>query len=82
MRTSFSHLHLRDWRFLGFIVLSLVTIGLYLESGLGRLEQSGNSWRRIDTEAVRKLIDSGELSGHEADWVHPTRPGEGQSTPR
>jgi hypothetical protein len=79
MQNIVSHLHLRDWRFLGFITLSLTTIGLYLATGLAQLEQSGSGWRRIDTDAVRKLMDSGELSGREADWFHPTRPGEGSS---
>lgn len=84
MRTIVSHLHLRDWRLLGFIALSLATIGLYLAAGLAQLEQSGSGWRRIDTDAVRKRIDSGELSGREADWFHPTRPDEnsGLSTSR
>jgi hypothetical protein len=84
MRNIVSHLHLRDWRFLGFITLSLATMGLYLATGLAQLEQSGSGWRRIDTDAVRKLMDSGELSGREADWFHPTRPGEhpNQSTSR
>ena len=73
MRTIGSHLQLRDWRFLGFIALSLLVIGAYLVTGQAQLEQSGSGWRRIDTGTVRKLIDSGELSGRDADWFHPTR---------
>ena len=72
----FTRWHTRDWRFIGFMVLSLVAIGFYLAASLTRLEQSGSSWRRIDIEAVQRLMDSGELSGREAEWFHSTRPEE------
>jgi len=70
------HCRLRDWRFIGFILLSLSAVCAYLVSGSVQLEQSGDSWRPIDTERVRRLLESGELSGKEAQWFHPTRPDE------
>ncbi len=76
MEILFTHLRTRDWRFIGFMVLSVAAIGLYLAAGLNRLEQSGSSWRRIDIESVQRLMDSGELSEREAEWFHRTRPEE------
>ena len=66
--------HTREWRFIAFMVLSLSAIGLYLAGGAARLEQTGSSWRRIDTERVQQMVESGELSGREAQWFHPVLP--------
>ena len=77
MEFRFTHWRSKDWRFIGFMALSLVAIGFYLAAGLARLEQSGSSWRRIDIDRVQQLMDSGELSGREAEWyTSPTSPEE------
>jgi len=72
----FSHWRSADLRFIGFLLLSLAVIGAYLVTGSARLEPSGESWRRIDIERVQQLMESGELSGREAQWFHPTLPQE------
>ena len=71
-----THWRSRDWRFLAFMALNLAAIGFYLATGSARLEQSGSGWRRIDIERVQKLMDSGELSGQEAQWFHRALPEE------
>ena len=78
------HWKAREWRFLGFAGLNLVAIAMYLGAGLARLEPTGTGWRRVDIDAVRQRMDSGELSGREAQWYHPTRSGErpGRTTGR
>jgi len=55
-----------DWPIITLVVLTLTGIGLYLEVGPTSLEGAG--YRAIDIEAVRKMLDAGELSLHEASW--------------
>jgi hypothetical protein len=76
MWLQLKHWKAREWRFLGLTGLNLVAIALYLGAGLGQLEPTGTTWRRVDIDALRQRMDSGELSGREAQWYHPTRPGE------
>ena len=66
----------RDWRFAGLIATGLVCIALVLaERGPGaRPGEAG--WRRIDTAALLRRVDSGDLSRREAEWQHPARPGD------
>lgn len=76
MVASLKHWKVRDWRFVGWIGLTLLCIGLYLSTaGPGR-ERAHPGWRRIDTVLLQRRIDSGDLSGREAQWYHPARPGE------
>ena len=75
------HWHYREWRFLAFLGLSLAAIGFYLAGGTDRLEQSGSNWRRIDIERVQQMVESGELSGREAQWFHPALPQEHTGVP-
>jgi hypothetical protein len=66
----------RDWRFAGLIALDLLCIGLYLAAGGPEGGQGTGGWRRIDTAAVQRRIDSGDLAGREALWYRPGGQGE------
>ena len=77
MRGLLKHWRSADHRLTALVLLALFGIGGHLVSSLGQLEQTGASWRRIDALALRRLLDSGELSGREADWYHPAKPEEG-----
>ena len=55
-----------DWPIITLVVVNLAGIGLYLEVGPTSLE--GTGYRAIDIEAVRRMLDAGELSLHEASW--------------
>ncbi len=66
------HRHRHDIELLGLVVLLLLSISGYLVDGFGHARQEGASWRHIDTDAVRKLIDAGNLNDREALWYHPT----------
>jgi hypothetical protein len=79
MRVRLTRWRSRDWGFVGLAGLNLAVIVLYLATGLVELGSTGTGWRRVDVDAVRQRIDSGELSGREAQWYHPTRPGERSS---
>ncbi len=69
-------LHRRDAPFLLLVLLTLCAIAMYLGQGsLGGID-TGKAWRRIDTQAVQRLLDAGELSAHEAVWYHESRPDE------
>jgi hypothetical protein len=57
---------IHDWLILILVVVNLVAIGLYLGVGPSTIEGAG--YRVIDFKAVRRLMDSGELSSHEATW--------------
>lgn len=65
--------HRHDLELLVLVGLLLMAIAGHLAEELGSARQEGASWRHIDTEAVRRLIDAGELSDREALWYHPTR---------
>ena len=64
-------LHRHDWELVLLITAMLFTLGGFLAQELGTVSRAGASWRRIDTEAVRKLIQAGDLSDHEAKWYRP-----------
>jgi hypothetical protein len=71
---AFSRTLSHDWPALALVLFNLLGIGLYL--GVGPARQEGTGYRVIDAAAVRRLLDAGELSGREARWYHPARPGE------
>jgi len=71
---SIRRLFRHDWPILSLVAANLAFIGLYL--GVGPPTSDGAGYRVIDTGAVRRLLDSGDLSGREADWYHPTLPRE------
>ena len=70
------HRHRNDLELLALVSVLLLVITGYLADGIGSARQEGASWRHIDTEAVRSLIDAGDLSDHEALWYHPASPPE------
>lgn len=76
MNSSIKHWKPRDWRFVGLVAVNLLAMGLFLDAELRRVEQAGSGWRRIDIQAVQRLIDKGDLRLREAEWFHPTEPGE------
>lgn len=55
-----------DWPIISLVVINLAGIGLYL--GVGPAAQEGAGYRVIDIKTVQRLLDSGDLSLHEADW--------------
>jgi hypothetical protein len=71
-----SHLRERELRFVGSVLLTLVIIALYLDTGLRRTEEGGTGWREVDLEALQRRIETGELRDREADWYHPATPEE------
>ncbi len=70
------HLHSREWRFLGLVLLTLALIGWYLALQGSAPQAAASSWRRVDTAAVRRHIEAGDLSTREADWYHAATPAE------
>ena len=69
--------HLRDIQLVGLVCVTLVFIGLFLTAQLRQVELEGSGWRRIDVELLRKRVESGDLSDHEAVWYHAVIEGEG-----
>ncbi len=77
------YLHRHDWELVLLIAAMLFTLGGFLLQQLGTVSREGASWRRIDTEAVRKLIQAGDLSDREAEWYRPVTPSDkGSKTER
>jgi hypothetical protein len=72
----------REGRFLGMVALTVLTIGLYLDQGLRLATREGAGHRAIDTRALQRRIDAGELRDREAQWYHRTRPDEGPGANR
>ncbi|HHH38249.1 MAG TPA: hypothetical protein ENK50_01565 [Sedimenticola sp.] len=64
------HWHRTDTLFVGWVVLTLMLAGAWLGSLPGPGEAGHGGGRRIDLEAFKARLDSGELSGHEALWYH------------
>jgi hypothetical protein len=62
LRRILSH----DWPVILLVVINLAGVGLYL--GAGPAWQAGAGSRVIDIRAVQRLLDSGDLSRHEAAW--------------
>jgi len=65
------HIHERELRFLGLVLITGLVIALQLVDSLRPLGLSGSGWRVIDRQAVERRIESGELSDREASWYHP-----------
>jgi hypothetical protein len=76
MVASLKHWKARDWRFAGWVGLTLMCIGLYLSMEGPGMERTHPGWRRIDRAALQQRIDSGDLRKQEAQWYHPAKPGE------
>jgi hypothetical protein len=57
---------------LTLVVINLAGIGLYL--GVGPESTEGAGYRVIDIKAVHRLLDSGDLNLHEADWYQRKTP--------
>jgi hypothetical protein len=55
-----------DWPIIALVVINLAGVGLYL--GAGPAWQEGAGYRVIDIKAVQRMLDSGDLSRHEAEW--------------
>jgi hypothetical protein len=72
MIRSIRHLRPRDFRFLGLVTLTALTVSLYLDASLRLAGQAGSGWRVLDLDALGKRIESGELRDQEADWYHPS----------
>ena len=68
-----------DWPILLLVLANLSGIALYL--GVGQAAREGAGYRVIDEAAVRRLLDAGDLSGHEALWYHQSRPEELSHSP-
>ncbi len=68
------HRHRNDLELLAMVSVVMLAIAGYLAEEIGNARQEGASWRRIDTEAVRTLIDAGDLSDREALWYHRSPP--------
>ena len=68
-------LHRNDLELLLLVGAVLLAVAGYLVQELGAARQEGASWRRIDTEAVERLIEAGDLSDREALWYHPEENG-------
>jgi hypothetical protein len=66
----------RDLPLPGLILLCLLLIGLYLGQAWQQVDSEGSGWRRIDTDALQRRIDAGDLRDLRADWSHPARPDE------
>ncbi len=64
-------MHAREVRLLGLVLLNLVFGGLYLDATLRGETEQGSGWRRVDLDALRPLIEAGDLRDREADWYHP-----------
>jgi hypothetical protein len=70
MRTK--HWQARERRFLGFIALTAVLIALYLGQALRFATHLEGGHRVIDTQALVRRIEAGELRDREAAWYHPS----------
>jgi len=62
LRRTLTH----DWPIIALVAINLAGIGLYL--GVGPASQEGAGYRVIDIKTVQRLLDSGDLNLHEADW--------------
>ena len=62
LRRTLTH----DWPIIALVAINLAGIGLYL--GVGPASQAGAGYRIIDIKTVQRMLDSGDLSLHEADW--------------
>ena len=75
MSTLIRHHLLRDLRFVGMLLLTLVLIGGFVAGQRDAVQGEGSAWRRIDLQALQERIESGDLSDREALWYHPSSEG-------
>jgi len=75
MNTVFHHRQLRDLRFVGLLLLTLILIAGFVAGQRDAIQGEGSAWRRIDLQALQDRIESGDLSDHEALWYHPSSEG-------
>jgi hypothetical protein len=66
------HTLTHDWPVIALVAINLAGIGLYL--GAGPTWQEGAGYRVIDIKAVQRMLDSGDLSRHEAEWYQSNTP--------
>ena len=67
------HLHHHDLRFLGFVLTNLFCIAGFVAGSVTTEAEHTGGWRRVDIDAIRARIESGDLMGKEASWYHPYR---------
>jgi hypothetical protein len=65
------HIHERELRFLGLVLVTGLLIALQLGDSLRLAGLRGSSWRAVDRQALEGRIESGDLSDREARWYHP-----------
>ena len=65
------HIHERELRFVGLVLVTGLAIALQLGDGLRLSGLAGSVWRVIDRQTLERRIEAGELSDHEAAWYHP-----------
>jgi hypothetical protein len=65
------HWHRREARFVSLVALTALVIGLQLSAGLQLANREGTGWRAVDTAAIHRRIETGDLRDREADWYHP-----------
>jgi hypothetical protein len=68
------HWHRREARFVGLVALTALVIALQLSEGLQMASREGTGWRTVNTAAIQRGIDAGDLRDREADWYHPATP--------
>jgi hypothetical protein len=66
------HIHGRELRFLGLVLVTGLVIVLQLGDSLRLQGLQGSGWRVVDRAALERRIEAGELSDREASWYHPT----------
>ncbi len=77
MKPAIRRTLIHDWPMIVLVLLNLGAIGLYLD--VGPVELTAAGYRVIDTRAVERLLDSGELSRHEAQWYQRSNPSQKRS---
>lgn len=65
------HLHPRELRFIGLVLLTALIIAMQLADGLRLAALGGSGWRTVDRAVLERRIETGELRDHEASWYHP-----------
>lgn len=65
------HIHERELRFLGLVLITGLAIALQLADGLRLSALQGSGWRVIDRAALERRIEAGDLRDREAIWYHP-----------
>lgn len=67
------HIHERELRFLGLVLVTGCLIALQLGANLRLQGLAGSGWRAVDRPALERRIEAGDLSEREADWYHPSK---------